>query len=239
MKYAIVRMPVEKIVFILFSMLLFQSLAAQDTIQRKSIITLNVFSPLASQAPRWDIGYIRNISKRVWLGVELGYGNYDITINDVSGRDMLNNDYKIFEIRPSVYYDLRPSGRLKHLVSAELFFINHTDTFERGEYYDTEVLKTYRYDAADYKRLKYGFNLNYNLMYNFGSRFALMQTIGIGLKIRDVDFTNFINKVDTDRTDDDEGLGYGLFFNNYYRTDDGFVTAFNFNLDLKLIYRFK
>ena len=233
------KAAITKSLFIIFCFFSLHNLSAQDSIPRKSIITLNVFSPLMSQVPRWDAGYMRNISRRVWLGVELGYGNHDITINDVSGRDMLNNDYQIFEIRPSVYFDLRPGKKLKHLASFELYFIHHTDTFEDSEYYDTEALRTYKYDAADYKRLKYGFNLNYNLMYNFGSRFALMQTIGIGLKIRDVDFTNFINKVDTDRTDDDEGLGYGLFFNNYYRTDDGFVTAFNFNLDLKLIYRFK
>lgn len=237
MKYTVVKMPVKKIVFILFSILLFQGLTAQDTIQRKSIVTLNVFSVLASQAPRWEVGYIRNISKRVWLGVELGYGNHDITINDVSGRDRLNDDYQIFEIRPAVYFDLRPQKKLKHLASFELYFIHHTDTFERSSYYAPSEFMSYKYDIADYKRIKYGFNLNYNLLYNFGSRISLMQTIGLGLRIRDVSFTNVVNKTEDPYNDDNESFIFPVI--DKYLNTTGTASAFNFNVDLKLLYKFK
>lgn len=46
---------------------------AQEKIEREfnSIITFSSFSPIVNYAPRWNLGYIRKIDKRYWLGPDL------------------------------------------------------------------------------------------------------------------------------------------------------------------------
>lgn len=208
---------------------------AQDTINKsRSIISLSILSPTLSQAPRWNIGYIHKIDTRIWAGIEMGYGNKNITINGTTGDDLTEKKYQLFEIRPSVYYDLRPTGKLKHLASVELYYINHADTYYTDWYYDTDVPMWYRYEQADYKRHKYGLNVNYNLMYNLGKHFSLMQTMGIGIKIRDVAYTDVIGKEEDPNHEESD-----VFFpTHYYITETGTDVGFNFNLDLKILYRF-
>lgn len=208
---------------------------AQDTINKsRSIISLGLLSSTFSQAPRWDIGYIYKINSRIWAGMELGYGNKNMIFNGSSGDDNTEKNYQLFEIRPSVYYDLRPSGKLKHLASVEVYYINHTDTYYTDWYYDTDVPMWYRYEQADYTRHKYGLNVNYNLLYNFGKHFSLMQTIGVGIKIRDVKYTNATGKKEDPYHEESD-----VFFpTTNYIVETGTNVGFNFNLDLKLLYKF-
>ena len=208
---------------------------AQDTINKsRSIISLGLLSSTFSQAPRWDIGYIYKINSRIWAGMELGYGNKNMIFNGSSGDDNTEKNYQLFEIRPSVYYDLRPSGKLKHLASVEVYYIKHTDTYYTDWYYDTDVPMWYRYEQADYTRHKYGLNVNYNLLYNFGKHFSLMQTIGVGIKIRDVKYTNVTGKKEDPYHEESD-----VFFpTTNYIVETGTNVGFNFNLDLKLLYKF-
>lgn len=208
---------------------------AQDTINKsRSIISLGLLSSTFSQAPRWDIGYIYKINSRIWAGMELGYGNKNMIFNGSSGDDNTEKNYQLFEIRPSVYYDLRPSGKLKHLASVEVYYIKHTDTFYTDWYYDTDVPMWYRYEQANYTRHKYGLNVNYNLLYNFGKHFSLMQTIGVGIKIRDVKYTNVTGKKEDPYHEESD-----VFFpTTNYIVETGTNVGFNFNLDLKLLYKF-
>lgn len=207
---------------------------AQDTINKsRSIISLGLLTPVYSQAPRWDLGYIYKINTRYWVGIELGYGNKNLNINGFPGDDNTEKDYQLFEIRPSVYYDLRPTGKLKHLASVELYYINHTDTFYTDWYHDKDVPMWYRYEKADYTRHKYGLNVNYNLLYNFGKHFSLMQTIGVGIKIRDVKYTDVIGQKEDPYHEESDVF----FATTNYIVESGTSVGFNFNLDLKLVYR--
>ncbi|MHA3788950.1 hypothetical protein ACX0HA_12110 [Flavobacterium hauense] len=209
------------------------SAIAQDTIS-KSIISLGLLSSTFSQAPRWDIGYIHKIDKRIWVGMEIGYGNYDMVFHGSSGDENNEKDYQLFEIRPSVYYDLRPTGKLKHIPSIELYYIHHTDTYYTDWYHDNDVPMWYRYQQADYKRQKYGLNVNYNLLYNFGKHFSLMQTIGVGIKIRDVKYTNVTGKEEAPNHEESDVF----FATTNYIVETGTNVGFNFNMDLKLLYKF-
>jgi len=211
---------------------------AQDTLQdRKSLVTLSLFSPTISYAPRYNIGYMHKVARRWWAGIEAGYGNYGTAfgIGAEGGSDYITNDYKLFEVRPEIYFDLRPSSKLKHLVSAEFFYINHKDHFTTDRYYAPDGFTEYRYDAADYKRIKTGVNLNYSLMFYFTSRFGLLWKTGLGIANRTVKYSNLVNRTLLANNDDDEG---NIFGTDGYLEDSGTVNKFNFNQDLKLFYKF-
>lgn len=201
----------------------------------KSILTFSTFSPILSYAPRWNLGYIRKIEKRYWVGIEFGYGNKDISINSAEEGDWIKNEYKIFEIKPEIYYDLRPKSKLKHLLSLELQYINHSDKFKNSWYYDLNDNNYYKYDFADYRRIKYGINVNYNLIYNITKNLALMQKVGIGYRKRDVQYSNIVNRIEDDFFEEPDS--FVIPVGNGFLRDNGNIGGFNFNLDLKIIYK--
>ena len=201
----------------------------------KSILTFSTFSPILSYAPRWNLGYIRKIEKRYWVGIEFGYGNKDISINSAEEGDWIKNEYKIFEIKPEIYYDLRPKSKLKHLLSLELQYLNHSDKFKNSWYYDLNDNNYYKYDFADYRRIKYGINVNYNLIYNITKNLALMQKVGIGYRKRDVQYSNIVNRIEDDFFEEPDS--FVIPVGNGFLRDNGNIGGFNFNLDLKIIYK--
>ena len=201
----------------------------------KSIATFSIFSPTLSYAPRWSIGYIRKIEKRYWLGVEIGYGNQNLSVNFAEEGGWIKNDYKIFEIKPEFYYDLRPNSKLKHLLSLEFQYVNHTDKFNNSWYFDLNDNTYYNYDFADYRRNKYGINVNYNLIYNITKKFALMQKVGIGYRKRVVQYSNIVNRIENLFFEEE---GFILPDFNGFLRDNGNTGGFNFNLDFKIIYKF-
>jgi hypothetical protein len=222
------------IIFILVA----NTFSAQEKTEKpiNSIITISLISPTLSYVPRLNLGYIKKINERYWAGVELGYGTNNLLSIYHENYTSIGSDYKVFEIRPEVYYDLRPNSKLKHLISAELFYINHTDYFNRGWFDDVAKNIYYRHDGADYKREKYGFNLNYNLILNISKNIALMQKLGVGFRQRVVKFSNVINqRPDLNYEESDVTL---LPNTNGYANDVGTANAFNFNFDLKIICKF-
>jgi hypothetical protein len=208
----------------------------QEKIEREfnSIITFSAFSPIVNYAPRWNLGYIRKIDKRYWLGLELGYGSKDISVNFAEDGGWIKNDYKIFEIKPELYYDLRPNSKLKHLLSVEFQYVNHTDKFNNSWYFDLNDKTYYNYDFADYKRIKYGINVNYNLIFYITKNLALMPKVGIGYRKRDVQYSNLVNRIE-DVFFEEEGF-VAPDVNGFLR-DNGDIGGFNFNLDLRIIYK--
>ena len=200
----------------------------------KSIITFSTVSPLMSYAPRWNFGYIRKIDERYWLGVELGYGNKKFSVNFAEEGGWITDDYNSFEIKPELYYNLRPNSKLKHLLSLEFQYVNHTDEFNNTWYFELNDNNYYNYDFADYKRIKYGINVNYNLIFNITNNLALMQKVGLGYRNRDVRYSNIVNRVENAFFEEE---GFILPDFNGFLRDNGNIGGFNFNLDLKLIYK--
>lgn len=202
----------------------------------KSIVTFSTFSPLVSYAPRWNLGYIRKVDKRYWVGLELGYGSKNISVNFAEDGGWIENDYKLFEIRPEFYYDLRPKSKLKHLLSLELFYINHSDKFKNERYFNIENNTYYNYDTANYKRIKYGMNINHSLIYNITTKLALLQKVGVGIRHRDVKYSNVVNEMEDLNYEGPNSFVFPV--NDGFLRNEGKATAFNFNLDLKIIYKF-
>lgn len=202
----------------------------------KSIATFSIFSPTISYAPRWNLGFIRKIEKRYWIGLEIGYGNQNLSVNFAEEGGWIKNDYKIFEIKPEIYYDLRPKSNLKHLLSLELQYLIHSDKFNNSWYYDIENKTYYKYDLADYQRNKYGVNINYSLIYNITKKLALMQKTGIGFRQRNVKYSDIINKIEDEYFEESDVILVPV--SNGFLRDNGVNNSFNFNLDLKIIYKF-
>ncbi|KOS07167.1 hypothetical protein AM493_14795 [Flavobacterium akiainvivens] len=214
---------------------------AQDSLQteRKSIITFSLLSPTLSLAPRYSVGYVHKLNSRWWAGLEAGYGNDGINIvkEPLGDSDVTGSDYRLFELRPELYYDIRNRGKLKHTVSLEVFYINHRDRFITDKYRDKSESRWYEYDAADYKRIKTGFNLNYGVLYYLTPKLMLWQKMGVGLKNRNVKYDNFVNNRPSERYDNDDDH-FDLFGMDSHLEKEGNYFGFNFNMELKLAYQF-
>lgn len=192
----------------------------------KSMATFDFLTASMSQSPRLNVGYIQKMNKNIWLGIDVGYGFGELDYGPITPK------YQLFEIRPEIYYDLRPNTKLKHVLSFEGFYIHHKDTFKNSSFEYRN--QNYKYSKADYKRIKIGANLNYNLMYYFGKRWGLMQKVGLGLRHRN---THYSNVEGLTEGDDDDGLPILSEANNY-KKNIGSAFGLNFNLAFRFFYKF-
>jgi len=207
----------------------------EDKKPETSILTLGLLAPTYFYAPRWNVGYIRKIDRRIWVGLELGYGDFGSAIGTASGdNDVIFKKYKLYEIRPELYYDLSPSSKVQHLLSAELFYIHHSDVFKDNWYRNDAANLQYTFESADYQRHKYGININYSLFLNITKRLAVMPKIGFGIKHRNVQFSNVVNQQQSNAELEE---GNWILSSNDYRKNEGNLTNLNFNLDIKIVYR--
>lgn len=224
--------------FILLNIALAQFLFAQEKTndERKNVVSLNVLSATLSP-PRWTLGYLCKINEHYWIGTDIGYGSAkSIPVSD-KPKYKINDDYQLVEFRPEFYVNINPGGKVKHLISSELFYIHHTDHLENGEFYrkdDQNFSYLYSYDTADYKREKYGINLNYNVFIQLHKGLILMPKIGFGVKTRKVNYSNIDNMQSVETKIFDDFMG-GL--ENHYKKE-GTMTGFNLNLNFKIGYQF-
>lgn len=196
-------------------------------VRPNNFVTFGFSSYLYTLAPRFDLGYNRKISDRIWVGTSIGYGKQFLKNNE-GPLFLTKKHYKLYEVRPEVYYDLRPDSKLKHLLSVEFFYIYHENMFQYSWYNSTDGNR-YRFDQADFKRIKTGANINYSLLYYFNDRFGIIQKVGLGFRHRHVDFTNIENPsraFEWNRND------------LAYRRNEGSANGLNLNLDFKLFYKF-
>jgi hypothetical protein len=201
---------------------------------KSSYITYNIFSPLNFLSPRYRIGYIKSINEKWRIGIDVGYGNKDINFN-LNNKDD-GNDYNLFEVRSELYHIFNPTRRVNHYISGEVYYINHNEEFTRDYFFAEEELEGFndiiRYDSADYNRKKYGFNLKYGVMIPFGDKVGMNIYTGLGIRIKNNQYSNIINPTPDQDFDDDWS-----FLENYYRKE-GISTGVNFVLGAKFFYRF-
>jgi hypothetical protein len=210
----------------------------QDTTapRHTHIVSMSLFKPLFAESPRWQFGYMRRISRRFWAGADVGYGNYAISLgaNSREKEGFIGHKYQFFEIRPEFYYDIINEGLLECLISTELFYIHHTDTFSNDTYH-TENGGSVEFSKADYKRVKAGINFNLTCLIAFNDNTGLILKAGAGIRLRNVKYSNVtVTNIDSD------GDGWNLidFGTDDYKKDEGKVTGGNADLDLKFFYRF-
>lgn len=188
----------------------------------KSMATFGLMSSFLNQ--RWTFGYIHKVSDRIRIGTDLGYGAKGIVVPPIEN----DENYKSFEIRPAFYYSLAPDSVLKHFVGADFFFIRTDRTLTNSHFYDD--YQYYWADKFDLERKKTGANLTYSiLLHKESSRIAFMPKIGFGLRNLDIKYKNLQNL--SESVPPMDGLPP---FTDPPREG----TKFNFDLDIKLVYKF-
>lgn len=216
------------IIFLLISM----SISAQEKdkmIPQKSYLTLNLMSSIVSYSPRWDIGFIKPLNEKWYVGLEAGYGTYNSSINFTKNSDRTTEKYKLWEFRPQLYYILNPSRKAKAYFSGEFFYIQHTDTFSNS-FFNIGGRRSnpieFRYDTADYKRKKIGLNINFGMLIQLTKDVGFNFSTGLGVRNRNVTFSNIINLTESEREDES-------FSTNGYLENSGDQFGLNFIVDLK------
>lgn len=191
-----------------------------------SYLTLNLLSSLNINSPRWRIGYIKNINDRWKVGLDIGYGNHNLTFYD------LGDNYELWEIRPEFYYFLKTKRKTKKYLSAEPFYINHRDVFLDGHYFPKNG-ESLSYDQTNYRRQKYGVNLKYGFLFNSKKRLGFNVYTGLGISIRNNTFSEIINPNIVDLGPE----GGDMFGFDNYKNVEGAIFNANFALGIKLYYR--
>lgn len=225
----------KNIYIVLLVVLFYNNVYCQDIIdqKRKSFVTFSIFTPVLNQAHRWKAGYMYNFENRFWVGTSIGYGLKRISIVSAEFRRSSEQDYQLYEIRPELYFDLNRDNRAKQFLSFEVFYINHRDRFVDSFYQDVNTKQEFTFDSANYKRIKTGFNINYNIIIPIYNRICLIQKVGLGYKHRNVTFSNVQNLEQSIFP-----LMEDHFNNDYLFRVNGAASSLHFNLDLQLVYKF-
>ena len=119
-------------------------------------------------------------------------------------------------------------------ISGEVYLIHHEEVFYDGEF-ETENRDIHiRYNRADFRRDKYGFNLKFGVFVPFGEKVGINAYIGTGPRFRDVSFSNIVNPNEfNDHHDDYDDWGW---WDAHYQKE-GTNFGLNFTLGLKFFYR--
>ncbi len=209
--------------------------AQSDEFDKLNYITADLLAPTASYAPRYEIGYYRHLDDQWIVGAEVGYGNYATTINFAADGKWIEKNYQSFSIAPEIKYILNPARKTRKFISAELFYIYHSDKFSNRSYTNTNFTTTSSYDRADYQRDKFGLNFNYGMIINFSNSVGLIPKIGAGVKVRNVQFSNAENLNVTNLNDYQVSTPH---FNSRHLEVEGVITRFNFNFEIQFFYKF-
>lgn len=232
-----------KIVILVFFSLVSCVLSAQeeimtDSIKKESYALINITTPIDFIAPRYRIGYIHQLAPKWRLGLAVGFNDNSINI---SNNYNIEENYRFWEVRPQLYYMFDPINKHRPYFSTEIYYINHTDTFENSSYFQDNDQGSIRFNRADYKREKYGVNFSYGFMFKIIGDFGLNTYVGLGVRVRDVSFSNvdrippYTTITNEDFYDDDE---IDFFGTNSYKNEEGSVFGVNFTFGVNLFYRF-
>ena len=195
-------------------------------IKQESDLTFDLFSSLNTFSPRWRIGYIKDINTKWKIGLNLGYGNRNISYTYFANK--FEKDFKLWELRPEIYRVFKRNEKTTRYISLELFYINHTDVIH-DKYYYPKAGGEISFNQADYQRHKYGFNINVGQFIKIRNSFKINIFTGLGLKMRDVSFTNIVNPHPSETSVD-------MFDLYQYREKEGFAFGLNYSIGLKLLF---
>ena len=225
----------KRILLLFILVIEINSVFGQTTNEKNNYLNLNLISPTYSYSPRWNVGYHRVLDKHFIMGAEIGFGSYGTTINGAADADWIEDQYFSFEISPELKYVINPDKKTKMFTSVDLFYINHSDNLKDRTYADQTDMNFYRYESADYLRHKFGLNLNYGFIINFSDKFGLIPKIGLGVKMRDVKFSNIKNPVVDNNYEESDSY---FPTSNDFLTVEGFHTNVNFNFELQFYFKY-
>ncbi len=206
-------------------------------LNESSFATFSIFSSLDPFNPRYRVGYIQNLSPKWKLGVDLGYGSRKLSWSSslftttylTSFGGAVEEDYRLWEIRPELYYIIDPSHKYLQYISTEVFYIHQTDAYQH-DHVDKNDMGYFNFDKADFKRQKIGSHIKYGIFINPGEKLGLNVYTGIGFRFRNNTFSDIINLVPYD---DPREVAVD------YNEVEGLFFGFNFSFGFRLYYRFE
>ena len=225
----------KRILLLLILVIEINSVFGQTTNEKNNYLNLNLVSPTFSYVPRWNVGYHRVLDEHFIVGTEVGFGSYGTSINDAADADWIQDQYFSFKFSPELKYIINSLEKTKMLISADLFYVYHSDNLKDRTYADQADMNFYRYESADYQRQKFGLNLNYGFILNFSDTFGLMPKIGLGVKTRDVEFSNIKNPVVNNSFREPDTFFPTI---NDFLTVEGLHTNVNFNFELQFYFKY-
>lgn len=206
---------------------------AQDSYSDyKHELNFSLFSVVDIQNPNFTLGYYYRLTDRISVGADIG-GAHKSFRGFSSVEDAVGSDYRFFAIRPEIQYYFDRKGRVEQFAAVQPFYLQHSDSFYDQDYIEQDDGEEYDFDTANYRRIKYGLNLNYGIVMHISKHFGLVQKAGIGFRLRDVTYSNIAN---LHPHEDEDGMFLESIQN--YKRQEGVAAGFNFAVDLKLFYRF-
>ncbi|MEQ3654629.1 MAG: hypothetical protein ABNH00_02080 [Dokdonia sp.] len=190
-----------------------------------SYISFDLSSPLLlGETSRYNIGYIHHLKDRWKVGAHLGYGNEDINLNESE------EDYRFFEVRPTLYYFTNPERNAPIYYGLELYYVNQQETRLSGEFLPEDGGVLQNYDRAQFQREKYGLNFTFGVITNITNRLKINFFYGMGPRIRQNSYTNIVNQRPAQFEDEDGWIVSGSRF-------EGYALGLDINAGIKLFYR--
>lgn len=197
------------IVFTLFIVIISNGYGQKDVDSNQantnSYLTFSPLSTLDFHAPRMRFGYVPHLADHWKLGLDLGLGS---GLGLLSNQRESKNDF-LWEVRPELYFILKPEARVIKYLSAEFFYIGQSSTL-LNDSYEREDGMNLQYDQADYERQKYGMHLKFGLFLNAGRHWGFNFYGGIGFRLKTTSFRNVINA--RENTTPDRGHGYETIY---------------------------
>jgi len=163
---------------------------------KNSYITLSLWPIADPYAPRFRAGYIQHVSAHWKVGLDLGLGTENTSL--IPKTNNIGIDYQLWEVRPEFYYVFNPSAKTLKYLSAELFYIDQQHVFVDGDYSPEDSAVDFRFDRADFDRQKYGMHIKFGLLLNLGKHLGFNFYGGLGFRIADKQYSNFINREEAD-----------------------------------------
>ncbi len=179
-----------------------------------------------NENPRLNVGYIHKINEKWSVGTSAGIGLEFANLRNV-------DDYKLWEVRPQVVFNLGKGRRFQHFLSAEAFFIRNSETRFNGSFRpindNNGEFQAINYTRADYGRIKQGLTINYGEYINISSSLALRTTVGFGFRYKDVSFSNI------------QGASIDFNSDDFFLFDDapreGLRSGIELNFSFQLLYK--
>lgn len=203
-----------------------------QTFRDKSYISVNLLSAFNPLNPRYRVGYMKSIAANWRLGLDFGYGSNNLSFTDyvpiLDAWGKIDDDYRLWEIRPEVYYIINPNKLTQIYFSSELFYIHHKDVFHNN-FIATKNKGFFIYESANYRRQKYGMHVKFGVFTNVRKKLGLNIYTGLGFRFRENSYSNIINPVPwVDRRD--------MIVIDYHEYE-GLYFGWNWSLGIKLLYR--
>jgi len=175
-----------------------------ERVNTSSYITLSPLSLLDFHAPRLRMGFTQHVAEHLKIGFDLGIGGGTGLLSKRESEDDI-----LWEVRPEIYYILKPESRTTKYLSTEFFYIAQSNTL-LNNVYDREDDMRIRYDRADFERQKYGVHFKFGLFLNTGRHWGFNFYGGIGFRWATIAFSNLVNaEEDTTRH---QGHGYETIY---------------------------